>query len=63
MPRYPYFNVDFCERNAHTRRLASVELTQAHPNNSMNVKKICSGFQDIFLNSISIMDSVYRGER
>ena len=24
--------MDFCERNAHTRRLASVGLAQAHPN-------------------------------
>ena len=31
-PRYPYFNVDFCERDARTRRLASVGLAQARPN-------------------------------
>ena len=28
----PYILVDFCECEAHTRRLASVGLAQAHPN-------------------------------
>ena len=30
--RHPYFNIDFCERNARTRQLTSVGLAQAHPN-------------------------------
>ena len=31
-----YFHVDFCKHGAHAILLASVGLTQAHPNNIIN---------------------------
>ena len=43
----PYYLVDFCECDAHTRQLASVGLTQANPNNDYDTMYVANYSQYI----------------
>ena len=49
-----YFNIDLCERDTHIRRLASVGLAQARPNNQYTIrnnhfKESASQFRILYL--------------